>query len=120
MELQYFKTTGEDFYVPENDFMNVIFISKEYIGTMACDDSPIEGIYKELKISKKDYNAMREAALDKNRINLTGLLKKIHTENEKILSSPMAKIKKIENFNACHVDYNQLHKEYDRRLPILE
>jgi len=93
MELKYFKQYHEDFYVPEDDFMNVVVISKEYLFKMAFDDSPLWGVYKSLEISKTDYKKLCKHISNKNRLLTTGLLKKIHENNKNIMECPTSKIK---------------------------
>lgn len=119
MELKYFKTHNQDFYVPEDNFMKVVNVSENDICLMAFDDSNLEGLYKPLNVEKKQFEKLEEFAINKNRKKSLGLLKKIHKENKTILNLNTLNVKPITDpfFDGY---YDKLHQKYMNTKPILE
>jgi len=95
MKILYFKTNNlyGDTYVPEGNFCKVVSITKDKIEFWADDENFIEGAYKTLESSKKDFLFLRNAAEKGDRKKGLELIKDLHKTNEKILSNPLVQVK---------------------------
>jgi len=121
MKLDYFKTgLWGDCYVPEKNFCKIIGITKEHIEFWADDENMLEGAYKTLNISKKNYDELKNAAKNKDREKGLTLIRKLHEENESTLKNPCFHIK----INPLTQDTNpnisfKWTKDFLDRKPIL-
>jgi hypothetical protein len=78
--------SGLDHYMISNgdineNFMEVVSISKDHLYVMAEDEGKIKGAYEIINIDKKIFKKMKEHAYKGERKNLTSLLTKIHKQN---------------------------------------
>ena len=119
MKIKYFKTKlWGDCYVAENNYMDIISISKKYVCLMADDERIFEGAYQEINLSKKNFQKMKEFAIKNKRRNLVGLLNKVYQKNETSLNiskTPFIKIK-INNLER----YSYLRNYFFKTKPILK
>ena len=99
MIIKYFKTKmWGDCYVVEDNYMNILSISKKDAYIMADDENIFEGPYKEINIKENSFKKMKLLAIQNKRKDLTELLKKAHKNNENLLDiskNPFIKIKTI-------------------------
>lgn len=96
MNLNYFKhTIHGDCYEINGDSCNVISITKDNLDLIAFDDSKLEGLYKELNVSKEEISSLECAVLCNDRANLVSILKKIHNRNKLVLEEDLLKIREI-------------------------
>ena len=87
-----------DCYVAEDNYMNILSISKKDAYIMADDENIFEGAYKEINIKENSFKKMKLLAIQNKRKDLTELLKKAHKNNENLLDiskNPFIKIKTI-------------------------
>ena len=99
MIIKYFKTKmWGDCYVAEDNYINILSISKKDAYIMADDENIFEGAYKEINIKENSFKKMKLLAIQNKRKDLTELLKKAHKNNENLLDiskNPFIKIKII-------------------------
>lgn len=97
MKVKYFKTPmWGDCYVADDNYMKIISISNKNLFVMADDERIFGGAYKEINVSKKNFEKMKDLAVNNKRKELTDILKKIHEKNRDILNiskDPFVKIK---------------------------
>ena len=121
MKVLYFKTDMYgDTYVSEGNFCKIVSITKDKIKFWADDENCLEGAYKVLKISEKNYEKLQEAAREGDRKKGLTLINKLHETNKKALSNPLIPVK-IESFRKK--DYPDLPfkmvESFQNKQPIL-
>ena len=87
-----------DCYVAEDNYINILSISKKDACIRADDENVFEGPYKEINIKENSFKKMKLLAIQNKRKDLTELLKKAHKNNENLLDiskNPFIKIKII-------------------------
>lgn len=108
-----------DCYIANDNYMNIVSISKEDIYIFADDERIFNGAYKEINIKKRDFTKMKSFTIKGKRKKLTGLLRKIHQHNKTLLDNfknPSVKIKGEDNLEKT----TYLRNYFFNAEPILE
>ncbi|MBI2057135.1 hypothetical protein HYT91_02670 [Candidatus Pacearchaeota archaeon] len=120
MIINYFKTKlWGDCYVANENYMNIVSISKNDVCVFADDERIFSGPYKEIIISKNNFKKIEDFAEKNKRRKLTDILKIIHQDNKNILNpikDPFVKIKGQFYFN----EVSKLRDYFFHEKPILE
>lgn len=128
MDVKYLRSPEYgDNYIANNDFMNIVSISKEDVCVMAEDDSITEGAYKIMNINKGTFENMKELAKDGKRKELTSILKNVHEKNKEKLKKQEILQLRINSFRRDLESNEKLDKlekdlvdNYNNSEPILE
>lgn len=94
IDVMYIKSPNRtNYYLANENFMEIISISKDYLFVMAEDEGMVEGAYKIIKVDERVFEEMKNLATNRKRKKLTEILQQVHDKNKEVLEDSLLQIR---------------------------